>query len=59
MVMLCGGGILPLIQAFIVDLSGFYLLSFILVLILLIYILWYSISGYKIKENSNVKVHED
>ena len=29
MVMLCGGGILPLIQAFIVDLSGSYLLSFI------------------------------
>lgn len=46
MTMVCGGGILPLIQAFVADRIG-YTLSFIVVIVSLSVLLWYALSGSK------------
>lgn len=46
MMMVCGGGILPLIQGFVADHTTF-LTSYFVVLIGIIYILWFALFGYK------------
>lgn len=48
MVMVCGGGILPLIQGAVADSAG-YLMSYIVVLIGVAYIVWYALFGSKVK----------
>ena len=47
MVMVMGGGILPLIQGAVADAAGNYLLSYIVVLIAVVYLLWYALLGSK------------
>ncbi len=47
MVMVCGGGILPLIQNGVVDVTGNYLLSYWVVVIALVYLLYYALVGSK------------
>jgi FHS family L-fucose permease-like MFS transporter len=47
MALVCGGGILPFIQNFIVDLSGDYLVSYWLIAGCLAYLLYYALVGYK------------
>ena len=48
MVMVCGGGILPLIQGGVADATGEnYLLSYVVILIAVIYIVWYALMGSK------------
>ncbi|MDD7456392.1 MAG: MFS transporter [Bacteroidales bacterium] len=47
MVMVCGGGILPLIQGAVADGAG-YLMSYIVILIGIAYILWFAIMGSKV-----------
>ena len=49
MVMVCGGGILPLIQGAVADFSG-YLMSYVVVIIAVAYILWYALFGSKVKK---------
>ncbi len=49
MVMVCGGGILPLIQGAVSDAQG-YMASFIVPLIGVIYILFYALAGSKVKK---------
>lgn len=49
MVMVCGGGILPLIQGAVADASN-YLMSYIVVIIGVAYILWYALLGSKVKK---------
>ena len=51
MVMVCGGGILPLIQGAVADFSG-YLVSYVVVIIAVAYILWYALFGSKVKETA-------
>ncbi len=51
MVMVCGGGILPLIQGAVADFSG-YLISYVVVIIAVAYILWYALFGSKVKETA-------
>lgn len=48
MVMVCGGGILPLIQGAVSDVSG-YLVSFVVPLLGVLYILFYAQAGSKVK----------
>ena len=48
MVMVCGGGILPLIQGAVADATT-YLTSYIVVIVAVLYILWFAISGSKVK----------
>ena len=50
MVMVCGGGILPLIQGAVADGFGFIQSYWVLVLALA-YILWFAIAGSKVKKN--------
>lgn len=47
MVMVCGGGILPLIQNGVVDATGNYLQSYWVVVIALVYLLYYALVGSK------------
>lgn len=47
MVMVCGGGILPLIQNAIVDVTGNYLVSYWLIAAGLVYLLYYAVVGSK------------
>lgn len=47
MVMVCGGGILPLLQNGIVDMTGNYLVSYWVIAVGLIYLLYYALVGYK------------
>lgn len=47
MVMVCGGGILPLIQGAVADGAG-YLTSYVVVLVGVLYIVWYALSGSKV-----------
>ena len=49
MVMVCGGGILPLIQGAVADKAG-YLMSYWVIVIGVAYILWFAISGSKVKK---------
>ncbi|HBH09187.1 MAG TPA: MFS transporter [Rikenellaceae bacterium] len=51
MVMVCGGGILPLIQGAVADFSG-YLVSYVVVIIAVAYILWYALFGSKVKKTA-------
>lgn len=46
MVLVCGGGILPLIQGQIADMSGF-MTSYVVILIALAYLLFYALVGCK------------
>ena len=46
MVMVCGGGILPLIQGYVADLAG-YLASYWVIILCLCYILYYALAGSK------------
>ncbi len=48
MVMVCGGGILPLIQGAVADGAG-YLVSYWVIVIGVLYILWYALFGSKVK----------
>ena len=54
MVMVCGGGILPLIQGFVADKAG-YMPSFWIVFAGLLYILYYALAGHK-NVNPDIKV---
>ncbi len=47
MVMVCGGGILPLIQGAVADGAG-YLMSYVVILIGIAYILWFALMGSKV-----------
>ena len=49
MVMVCGGGILPLIQGAVADATN-YLMSYIVVIAGVAYILWYALFGSKVKK---------
>ena len=51
MVMVCGGGILPLIQGVVADGTS-YLTSYIVIILAVVYILWYALSGSKVKKNA-------
>ncbi len=51
MVMVCGGGILPLIQGFVADKTT-YLMSYIVVAIAVAYILWYALFGSRVKKTA-------
>jgi FHS family L-fucose permease-like MFS transporter len=57
MVMVCGGGILPLLQNGIVDMTGGtgYLVSYWVIVIGLVYLLYYALAGYK-NVNKNIPV---
>ena len=55
MVMVCGGGILPLIQNGVVDVTGNYLLSYWVVVIALVYLLYYALVGSK-NVNTDISV---
>lgn len=47
MVMVCGGGILPLIQGGVADLTGSYMASFWVIVVAVAYILYYALAGCK------------
>ncbi len=51
MVMVCGGGILPLIQGAVADATN-YLMSYIVVIIGVAYILWYALLESKVKKTA-------
>lgn len=51
MVMVCGGGILPLIQGFVADKTT-YLMSYTVVAVAVAYILWYALFGSKVKKTA-------
>ena len=55
MVMVCGGGILPLLQNAIVDITGGYLTSYWVVIAGLAYLLFYALAGSK-NVNTNIPV---
>ena len=54
MVMVCGGGILPLIQGGVADGIG-YMASFVVIVISLVYLLYYAVAGCK-NVNTNIPV---
>jgi FHS family L-fucose permease-like MFS transporter len=47
MALVCGGGILPLLQNYVVDLSGSYLTSYWVIVAGLAYLLFYALIGSK------------
>ena len=55
MALVCGGGILPLLQNFVVDLSGNYLVSYWVIAAGLAYLLFYALIGSK-NVNKDIKV---
>ena len=55
MTLVCGGGILPFVQNWIVDLTGDYLVSYWIVVAGLAYLLYYALIGSK-NVNTNIKV---
>ena len=55
MALVCGGGILPFVQNWIVDLTGDYLVSYWIVVAGLAYLLYYALIGSK-NVNTNIKV---
>ena len=55
MALVCGGGILPLVQNFVVDLSGDYLVSYWVIVAGLAYLLFYALVGSK-NVNKDIKV---
>ncbi len=50
MVMVCGGGILPLVQGAVADAAG-YINSYWVLIAALLYLLWFALMGSKIKKN--------
>ncbi len=50
MMMVVGGGILPLLQNAIADAAGDYMVSYWVVVIAILYILWYAVLGSKVKK---------
>lgn len=54
MVMVCGGGIIPLIQGYVADVAG-YLSSYWVMFICVAYLLWYALIGCK-NVNKNIPV---
>ena len=54
MVMVCGGGILPLIQGLVADHAG-YMMSFWVVFAGVLYILYYALAGHR-NVNTDIKV---
>lgn len=55
MVLVCGGGILPLFQNYVVDISGDYLTSYWVIVAGLLYLLYYALAGCK-NVNKNIAV---
>ena len=55
MALVCGGGILPFVQNWIVDITGSYLVSYWLVVAGLVYMLYYALAGSK-NVNTDIKV---
>ena len=53
MVMVCGGGILPLIQGAVADAADNYLISYLVVLVGVIYLVWYALWGSKPSKKAN------
>ena len=49
MVMVCGGGIVPLVQGAVADFAG-YINSYWVLIAALLYILWFALAGSKVKE---------
>ena len=49
MVMVCGGGILPLIQGAVADVAG-YISSYWVIIVALVYMLWFALFGSKVKK---------
>ena len=49
MVMVCGGGILPLVQGYVADFTSNYVLSYWVIVAALAYMLWYALFGSKTK----------
>jgi FHS family L-fucose permease-like MFS transporter len=56
MVMVCGGGIIPLVQGFVSDKIG-YMSSYWVIFICLVYMLWYALIGCK-NVNKDIPVEE-
>ena len=52
MVMVCGGGILPLFQGFIADISASYIVSYWVVFAALVYMLFYALIGSKVTKRA-------
>ena len=52
MVMVCGGGILPLLQGVVADATSSYLLSYLVVIAGVVYILWFALFGSKVKKHA-------
>lgn len=48
MVMVCGGGILPLIQGFVADLTGSYIVSYWVLFVATAYLLYYALIGSRV-----------
>ena len=55
MALVCGGGILPLLQNYVVDLSGNYLVSYWVIVAGLAYLLFYALIGSK-NVNKDIEV---
>ena len=51
MVMVCGGGILPLLQGVVADATSNYLMSYCVIVVAVCYILWFGLMGSKVKKN--------
>lgn len=49
MALVCGGGIVPLIQNAVIDVTNDYLASYWVLIVAAVYILWYAVSGSKVK----------
>ena len=49
MVMVCGGGIVPLVQGYVADLAG-YVQSYWVLIVALAYMLWFALFGSKVKK---------
>ncbi len=50
MALVCGGGIIPLIQNAVIDVANDYLVSYWVLIVAAVYILWFAVSGSKIKK---------
>lgn len=50
MTMVVGGGVLPLIQNAIADITGSYMISYWVIVVALVYMLWFAVWGSKVKK---------
>ena len=50
MVMVCGGGILPLVQGWVADATGNFLTSYLVIILAVCYMLWFALYGSKVKK---------